>query len=121
MNGPKISANYELITKYLKLDDDENNQWRRLYGVKTKEGKFTLEKALKGAIQFDDLPCGIYAGDKESYVKFAEVFDNIILAYHDLQFSFQHDFDVPKSDAKDLQKLHNSKNYHIKINFIRLE
>jgi hypothetical protein len=119
MNGPKISANYELITKYLKLDDDQNNQWRRLYGVKTTEGKFTLEKALKGAIQFDDLPCGIYAGDKESYVKFAEVFDNIILAYHSLDSSFQHFSVFPQEDTKDLHKLHNSKSYHIKINFIR--
>jgi len=38
--------------------------------------------------------CGIYAGDEDSYVDFADVFDPLICEYHGLPADFKHTSDM---------------------------
>merc|ERR1711936_907839 len=49
--------------------------------------KKTVEEFIvKGpcAVDFDNQHCGIYAGDEDSYIDFADVFDPLIMEYHGL-------------------------------------
>ena len=38
--------------------------------------------------------CGIYAGDEDSYIDFADVFDPLIMEYHGLSGDFKHVSDM---------------------------
>ena len=51
-------------------------------------------------MEFDDQHCGIYAGDADSYVDFADVFTPIICEYHGLDESFKHTSDMDASKIK---------------------
>merc|ERR1712212_923608 len=58
----------------------------------------TLAKAIACAVEFDNQHCGMYAGDEDSYIDFADVFDPLICEYHGLPAGFKHvsDMDVEK-------------------------
>merc|ERR1739844_357591 len=73
-------------------------KWDKLSGIVTKTSGFTLAKAIAVAVEFDNQHCGIYAGDEDSYIDFAEVFDPLICEYHGLPAGFKHvsDMDVDK-------------------------
>ena len=51
-------------------------------------------QAIACAVQFDDQHVGIYAGDGDCYVDFAEVFDPIIQEYHGVSNNFNHKSDL---------------------------
>jgi len=44
--------------------------------------------------------CGIYAGDEDSYIDFADVFDPLICEYHGLPADFKHTSDMDVSKIK---------------------
>ncbi|CAB4063970.1 E2.7.3.2 [Lepeophtheirus salmonis] len=56
--------------------------------------------AIACAVEFDDQHCGIYAGDEDSYVDFAEVFIPLICEYHGLPPSFAHTSDMDSTKIK---------------------
>ncbi len=65
-----------LLSKYL-----TPNFFYALKDKKTSTG-FTLADAIKSGVENIDSSVGIYAGDKESYEVFKELFDPIIEEYH---------------------------------------
>ena len=73
-------------------------KYAKLGGHKTATSGFTLDQAIACAVQFDNQHCGIYAGDMDSYVDFAEVFDPLIQEYHGISADAVHtsDMDVGK-------------------------
>merc|ERR1739848_81576 len=71
--------------------------WDKLAGIVSKTSQFTLAKAIACAVEFDNQHCGIYAGDEDSYVDFAEVFDPLICEYHGLGADFKHTSDMDSS------------------------
>merc|ERR1712150_309220 len=73
-------------------------RWDKLSGIVTKTSGFTLAKAIACAVDFDNQHCGMYAGDEDSYLDFAEIFDPLICEYHGLPAGFKHvsDMDVEK-------------------------
>merc|ERR550532_792541 len=54
-------------------------------------------KAIACAVDFDNQHCGIYAGDEDSYIDFADVFDPLICEYHGLPADFSHVSDMDSS------------------------
>ena len=62
--------------------------------------RFIVIQAIACAVEFDDQHCGIYAGDADSYVDFADVFTPIICEYHGLDESFKHTSDMDASKIK---------------------
>lgn len=54
-------------------------------------------KGIACALQFDDQHVGIYAGDGDSYVDFAEVYEPIIREYHHVGEDFKHASDLDAS------------------------
>merc|ERR1719211_819983 len=90
---PNIRSTHSLVAKHV-----TEAKWAKLGGLKTPTTGFTLGQAIACAVEFDDQHCGIYAGDKDSYVMFADVFDPIITEYHGLPEGFSHtsDMDVSK-------------------------
>ena len=73
-------------------------KYAKLSSHKTATSGFTLDKAMACAVEFDNQHCGIYAGDMDSYVDFAEVFDPLIQEYHGISADAVHtsDMDVGK-------------------------
>merc|ERR1712062_192893 len=63
----------------------------------SKTSQFTLAKAIACAVEFDNQHCGIYAGDEDSYIDFADVFDPLICEYHGLPADFSHVSDMDSS------------------------
>ncbi len=77
MQYPVLTDEYKsLMSKYL-----SENIFETLKNRSTKNG-FTLEDAINSGIKNPDSGIGIYAGDKESYSTFKELFDCIIEDYH---------------------------------------
>merc|ERR1711874_876321 len=72
-------------------------KWDKLGGIVTKTSGFTLAKAIACAVEFDNQHCGIYAGDEDSYIDFADVFDPLICEYHGLPADFSHVSDMDSS------------------------
>jgi len=93
---PEIKSTGSLVAKHVTPE-----KWEKLGGIVTETCGFTLGKAIACAVQFDDQHCGIYAGDKDSYEVFKDVFDPIITEYHGLPDSFSHtsDMDVSKIEG----------------------
>ena len=58
-------------------------RYERLKDLKTPSG-FTLDDAIRSGLAHPDSSVGIYAGDKESYTLFSEIFTPIIREYHGL-------------------------------------
>ena len=69
----EIKSTHSLVAKHVAKE-----LWDKLFGHETATSGFTLAKAIACAVQFDDQHCGIYAGDVDSYMDFASVFDFII-------------------------------------------
>jgi len=90
---PNIQSKHSLVAKHVTKE-----KWDKLSGIVTKTSGFTLAKAIAVAVEFDNQHCGIYAGDEDSYIDFAEVFDPLICEYHGLPAGFKHvsDMDVDK-------------------------
>merc|ERR1712212_131737 len=90
---PNIQSKHSLVAKHATKE-----KWDKLSGIVTKTSGFTLAKAIAVAVEFDNQHCGIYAGDEDSYLDFAEVFDPLICEYHGLPAGFKHvsDMDVEK-------------------------
>jgi len=93
---PNIQSTHSLVAKHVTKE-----KWEKLGGIKTETTGFTLSQAIACAVEFNDQHCGIYAGDKDSYEVFKDVFDPIITEYHGLPDSFSHtsDMDVGKIEG----------------------
>jgi len=93
---PTIQSKHSLVAKHVTKE-----KWEKLGGIKTDTTGFTLGQAIACAVEYDDQHCGIYAGDKDSYEVFKDVFDPIITEYHGLPDSFSHtsDMDVGKIEG----------------------
>merc|ERR1711975_37989 len=90
---PEIKSTHSLTAKHVTAE-----KWAKLGDHVTKTSGFTLAKAIACAVEFDNQHCGIYAGDEDSYIDFADVFDPLICEYHGLSADFKHvsDMDVDK-------------------------
>eukprot|EP00051_Salpingoeca_urceolata_P035696 m.30963 g.30963 ORF g.30963 m.30963 type:complete len:426 (+) comp9601_c0_seq1:692-1969(+) len=71
-----LGSNKSLVAKHLTVDIYEE-----LKDKVTPNG-FTLERAIQSSVDNQDSGVGIYAGDEESYVVFAPIFDRVIEDYH---------------------------------------
>merc|ERR1712099_214492 len=83
---------HSLVAKHVTKE-----KWDKLSGIVTKTSGFTLAKAIAVAVEFDNQHCGIYAGDEDSYIDFADVFDPLICEYHGLSADFKHTSDMDAS------------------------
>lgn len=92
---PGIKSKHSLVAKHVTKE-----KWDQLKDIVTKTSGFTLKKACACAIEFDNQHCGIYAGDEDSYIDFAPVFDPIICEYHGLPASFKHVSDMDTTKIK---------------------
>merc|ERR1712122_26222 len=89
---PQHQVHPQLVAKHVTKE-----KWDKLGTHVTKTSGFTLAKAIACAVEFDNQHCGIYAGDEDSYVDFADVFDPLICEYHGLSPDFKHTSDMDSS------------------------
>merc|ERR1711962_903791 len=89
---PEIKSTHSLVAKHVTKE-----KWDKLGDHVTKTSGFTLAKAIACAVEFDNQHCGIYAGDEDSYIDFADVFDPLICEYHGLSADFKHTSDMDAS------------------------
>merc|ERR1712173_73633 len=89
---PEIKSTHSLTAKHVTAE-----KWAKLGDHVTKTSGFTLAKAIACAVEFDNQHCGIYAGDEDSYLDFADVFDPLICEYHGLGADFKHTSDMDAS------------------------
>merc|ERR1711936_1487682 len=89
---PEIKSAHSLTAKHVTAE-----KWAKLGEHVTKTSGFTLAKAIACAVEFDNQHCGIYAGDEDSYIDFADVFDPLICEYHGLPADFSHVSDMDSS------------------------
>merc|ERR1711973_773220 len=89
---PEIKSTHSLVAKHVTAE-----KWAKLGDHVTKTSGFTLAKAIACAVEFDNQHCGIYAGDEDSYIDFADVFDPLICEYHGLSADFKHTSDMDAS------------------------
>merc|ERR1712013_307997 len=89
MTMPEIKSKHSLVAKHVTAD-----RWAKHSKHITNTSKFTLEKAIAVATEFDNQHCGIYAGDWDSYKDFADVFDPIIQEYHGISADAKHTSDM---------------------------
>merc|ERR1712066_546507 len=89
---PDIKSKHSLTAKHVTAE-----KWAKLGDHVTKTSGFTLAKAIACAVDFDNQHCGIYAGDEDSYIDFADVFDPLICEYHGLPADFSHVSDMDSS------------------------
>jgi len=92
---PEIKSAHSLVAKHVTPE-----KWEKLAEHSTATSGFTLAKAIACAVEFDDQHCGIYAGDADSYVDFADVFTPIICEYHGLDEEFKHTSDMDATKIK---------------------
>merc|ERR1739848_150814 len=94
---PEIRSKHSLTAKHVTAE-----KWAKLGDHVTKTSGFTLAKAIACAVDFDNQHCGIYAGDEDSYIDFADVFDPLICEYRGLPADFSHtsDMDASKITAR---------------------
>ena len=86
---PEIRSVHSLAAKHTTAE-----KWAKLGDHVTATSGFTLAKAIACAVEFDNQHCGIYAGDEDSYIDFADVFDPLIMEYHGLSGDFKHTSDM---------------------------
>merc|ERR1711953_720745 len=89
---PEIKSKHSLVAKHVTED-----KWNKLNEIVSKTSQFTLAKAIACAVEFDNQHCGIYAGDEDSYIDFADVLDPLICEYHGLPADFSHVSDMDSS------------------------
>merc|ERR1712061_6364 len=82
---PEIKSKHSLVATHV-----TEAKWAKLGDHVTKTSGFTLAKAIACAVEFDNQHCGIYAGDEDSYIDFADVFGPLICEYHGLPAGFKH-------------------------------
>merc|ERR1712240_662554 len=70
---PEIKSKHSLVAKHVTKE-----RWDKLSGIVTKTSGFTLAKAIACAVEFDNQHCGMYAGDEDSYIDFADVFEPLM-------------------------------------------
>merc|ERR1712066_1125347 len=92
---PEIKSKHSLVAKHVTKE-----KWDKLSGIVTKTSGFTLAKAIAVAVEFDNQHCGIYAGDEDSYIDFADIFDPLICEYHGLPAGFKHVSNVNVEEIK---------------------
>lgn len=109
MEFPNIKSSHSLVAKHVTKE-----KWDKLSGIVTKTSGFTLAKAIACAVEFDNQHCGIYAGDEDSYVDFAEVFEPLICEYHGLPNDFKHTSDM------DATKVNGNINPEIPVHSVRI-
>merc|ERR1712080_635236 len=99
---PEIKSKHSLVAKHVTKE-----KWDKLSGIVTKTSGFTLAKAISCAVEFDNQHCGMYAGDEDSYIDFADVFDPLICEYHGLPAGFKHvsEMDVEKINGNILPEV----------------
>jgi len=73
--------------------------FNKLVDKKTKHG-FTLIDAIKSGIKNIDSGIGVYAGDVESYSIFKELFEPIIIDYHQIGIESKHKSNLDSSNFK---------------------
>jgi len=78
-----------------------NDIFHRLKERKTPSG-FTLHQAIQSNVKNPDSTIGIYAGDKESYTTFSEIFNPVIADYHGVDLSNLHTSDFSNPGLPDL-------------------
>jgi protein-arginine kinase len=106
---PNIKSKHSLVAKHVTKE-----KWEKLGGIVTKTSGFTLAKAIACAVEFDNQHCGIYAGDEDSYIDFADVFDPLICEYHGLPADFKHTSDM------DVGKIKGNINPEIPVHSVRI-
>lgn len=89
---PEFKSKHSLAAKYVTED-----KWNKLSKHKTETCGFTLEQVVACAVQFDDQHVGVYAGDGDCYVDFAEVLEPVIIEYHGVKEDFKHTSDLDPS------------------------
>merc|ERR1712051_513288 len=89
---PEIRSKHSLVATHV-----TEAKWAKLGDHVTATSGFTLAKAIACAVDFDNQHCGIYAGDEDSYIDFADVFDPLIMEYHGLSGDFKHTSDMDAS------------------------
>jgi len=92
---PNIKSKHSLVAKHVTKE-----RWDKLSGIVTATSGFTLAKAIACAVEFDNQHCGMYAGDEDSYIDFAEIFDPLICEYHGLPAGFKHVSDMSVDKIK---------------------
>jgi creatine kinase/arginine kinase len=91
---PNFKSNSNsLLKKYLTED-----VFNSLINKKTKLG-YSLSKAIKSGLVNSDSSIGVYAGDKESYEVFKELFNPIIKDYHNFTEENKHQSNLDLNDA----------------------
>lgn len=83
-----------LLSKHLTKDIFD-----ALNGKETANG-FTLAQAINSGVENHDSGIGVYAGDEESYVTFAPLFDPIIQEYHGFSKEDKHKSNLNPDDLK---------------------
>jgi len=106
---PTIKSTHSLTAKHVTKE-----KWDKLGGIVTKTSGFTLAKAMACAVEFDNQHCGIYAGDEDSYIDFADVFDPLICEYHGLPADFKHVSDM------DPTKVNGNVNPEVPVHSVRI-
>merc|ERR1712079_326944 len=106
---PEIKSAHSLTAKHVTAE-----KWAKLGDHVTKTSGFTLAKAIACAVEFDNQHCGIYAGDEDSYIDFADVFDPLICEYHGLPADFKHVSDM------DPTKVNGNVNPEVPVHSVRI-
>merc|ERR1712047_87747 len=106
---PEIKSTHSLTAKHVTAE-----KWAKLGDHITKTSGFTLAKAIACAVEFDNQHCGIYAGDEDSYIDFADVFDPLICEYHGLPADFKHVSDM------DPTKVNGNVNPEVPVHSVRI-
>merc|ERR1712012_580713 len=106
---PEIKSKHSLVAKHVTED-----KWNKLNEIVSKTSQFTLAKAIACAVEFDNQHCGIYAGDEDSYIDFADVFDPLICEYHGLPADFKHVSDM------DPTKVNGNVNPEVPVHSVRI-
>jgi len=92
---PKFNLNCSsLLRKYLTKD-----LFKRLKDRKTSYG-FTLGQVICSGVVNQDSQIGVYAGDAESYELFSELFEPIIVDYHDVNLDENHPANLDPADLQ---------------------
>merc|ERR1711936_1161075 len=99
---PDIKSKHSLVATHV-----TEAKWAKLGDHVTKTSGFTLAKAIACAVGFDNQHCGMYAGDEDSYIDFADIFDPLICEYHGLPAGFKHvsEMDVEKINGNILPEV----------------
>ena len=89
---PVLKSKNCLVQKHM-----TNEIYQKLRNLRTANG-FTLDRAVSSARELENQSVGIYAGDRESYELFGDLFEPIICEYHNVAHDRKHvsDFDLGK-------------------------